>query len=159
MAVTIINNLPEGFQTDFLRETESASEPVIRKEGGNLFFPALVRQGTDGEGRTVFRFYDVPVRYTGQDIADYEKCKLQSYAELRKYFYGPATVQMEQQLKGTFARHQYAVKTVFPKKAGEVPAAVTRFEGAPVGDGRPGAAWRALAGMLAEDMRDPAQRT
>jgi branched-chain amino acid aminotransferase len=44
---------------------------------------------------------------------------------------------------------------------GTTPAvtAVTRFDGAPVGDGKPGAAWRALAGLLAEDMRDPAQRT
>ena len=131
MAATIINNLPEGFQTDFLREEESDVLPVIRREGGNLVFPALVRQETrqtDGVEKTIFRFFDVPVRFIGQDVSDYEKCKIQSYADLRKFFYGPATVQMEQQLKGTFAKHQYAVRLTFPKTTGKVPAAVTRFE-------------------------------
>ena len=112
-----------GIQTDFLRSTESVTEPVIRREGKNIIIPALIRQ--EGE---VYRYYEVPVRYTGQDISDYQKCCVQSYADLRKYFYGPATVQLEQQLKGTFAEHQYAVRMAFPKKAGEVPAAVTRFE-------------------------------
>lgn len=130
MSTTIINNLPEGFQTDFLRETESDDLPVIRREGGNLFFPALVRQETrqvDGAEKTIFRFFDVPVRFTGQDVADYEKCKIQSYADLRKFFYGGWAVQNEQILKGTFAKHQYAVKTAFPKYDGEVLPEVTRF--------------------------------
>jgi len=130
MAATIINNLPEGFQTDFLREAESDVLPVIRREGGNLVFPALVRQETrqtDGEERTIFRFFAVPVRFTGQDVADYEKCKIQSYADLRKFFYGGWAVQNEQILNGTFAKHQYAVKTAFPKYDGEVLPEVVRF--------------------------------
>ncbi len=130
MAATIIDNLPQGFQTDFLREAEGEELPAIRKEGGNLFFPALVRRETRQAGgveKTIFRFFDVPVRFTGQDVADYEKCKIQSYADLRKFFYGPWAVQNEQILKGTFAKHQYAVKTAFPKRNGEVLPEVTRF--------------------------------
>jgi len=44
---------------------------------------------------------------------------------------------------------------------GTTPAvtAVTEFEGAPVGGGRPGAAWRVLADLLAADMADPRRRT
>ena len=112
-----------GIQTDFLKETESGTAPEIRREGKNIIIPVLIRK--DGD---VYRYFEVPVKYTGQDITDYDKCCIQSYAELRKFFYGPAEVQMEQQLKGTFAEHQYAVRLAFPKKAGEVPAAVTRFE-------------------------------
>lgn len=46
---------------------------------------------------------------------------------MRKYFYGPWNVQNEQQLKGTFAAHQYAVKIAFPKFAGESLQEVNRF--------------------------------
>ena len=131
MSAIIINNIPDGLQTDFLRETESAELPVIRREGSNLIFPALVREETRqmAEGEiTIFRFFEVPVPFTGQNASDYEKCMYQSYAALRKHFYGDWAVQNEQILKGTFAKHQYAVKTAFPKRAGEVLPEVTRFE-------------------------------
>ena len=121
--VIVIDSIPAGLQTDFLRETESAVLPVIRREGRNLIFPALIR-----EIEGVYRYFEVPVPFTGQDVTDYEKCMYQSYAALRKFFYGSWAVQNEQMLKGTFAKHQYAVKTAFPKRAGEVLPEVVRFE-------------------------------
>ncbi len=127
---TIISNIPADLETSFLKESESSMEPVIRREGSTLFFPALVRSETRTIGNvevTVYRYFDIPCAYTGQDIADYDKCKLQSYADLRRAFYGPVTVQLEQQLKGTFAKHQYAVKAAFPKTDGEVLPGVVRF--------------------------------
>ena len=121
--MTIIENIPANLETGFLRETQSTVEPVIRREGSALIFPALVRKAGG-----IYLYFDIPCAYTGQDTADYEKCKMQSYADLRRAFYGPVTVQLEQQLKGTFAKHQYAVRQAFPKAADETIAAVERFE-------------------------------
>ncbi len=118
----IVNEIPENFDVSFLTETESGTEPVIRREDGLIFFPALIRNNGG-----LYRYFDVPVKYKGQELADYDKCKLQCYAALRAFFYGPVTVQLEQQLKGTFAAHQYAVKLAFPKAEGDIPAGVTRF--------------------------------
>ena len=122
MATTIIDTIPDGIAAGFLRETESSTLPAIRREGDVVIFPALVR--FDG---TTYHYFEVPCTFTGQDIEDYTKFALQSYAEIRRFFYGPVTAQLEQQLKGTFAQHQYAVRLAFPKAAGDVPAAVTRF--------------------------------
>ena len=119
----IIESIPAGMQVDFLVETVSNTLPVIRREGKRVIFPAFVR--IDGEK---YRYFEVPVPFAGQELSDYDKFAIQSYADIRRFFYGPAAVQLEQQLKGTFAQHQYAVRLAFPKKAGDVPAAVHRFE-------------------------------
>ncbi len=119
----VLTDIPANLQTDFLTETVSGVEPAIRREGDMLIFPAFVRV-VDG----VYRYFEAPCEYTGQDCADYEVCAIASYADLRRHFYGPAAVQMEQQLKGTFTAHQYAVRAAFPKSAGEIQAAAARFE-------------------------------
>ena len=127
---TTISFLPAGLDVSGLVESESIELPAIRRAGGILYFPALVREATRqvaGDVLTVYRYFDVPVAFTGQDTSDYERCKLQSYAAIRKFFYGDFAKQNEQILKGTFARHQYAVKTAFPKAAGEVLHEVERF--------------------------------
>lgn len=129
--IILIDHIPANLETSFLKETQSTVEPVIRREGNALIFPALVRRETrtvDGLEETIYRYFDIPCSYTGQDLTDYGKCKMQSYADLRKAFYGPVTVQLEQQLKGTFTKHQYAVRQAFPKHADEVIEAVARFE-------------------------------
>lgn len=120
----IITSIPADFDVSFLKETVSMTEPEIRREGKNLVFPALIRESNDGE----FRYFEVTIPFVGQPIDDYEACAFACYADLRKFFYGSWSVQMEQQLKGTFAKHQYAVRQVFPKYEGEVPAGVARFE-------------------------------
>lgn len=123
-------NIPKGLQTDFLQETESSTLPVIQRDGDKVFFPAFVRKEAveqDEENKIVYKYFLVELSYTGQDLKDYDTCMIQSYAELRQYFYGPVTVQMEQQLKGTFGAHQYAVRQAFPKAKGEVIPAVAHF--------------------------------
>lgn len=130
MGITIIDKLQNDLQIHFLCESESDNIPVIRQEGGNIYFPALVRcvqKEIDGKYQNFYRFFEVSVPYTGQDLTNYEKCKLQSYAALRKYFYGDWAVQNEQILKGTFSKHQYAVKQAFPKYEGETLPEVERF--------------------------------
>lgn len=125
-----LNEIPAGLDVSFLRETVSGTEPAIRREGALFYIPVFVRaeeHGGEEEIATEYRYFDVPVEYTGQDVSDYAKCLLQSYAALRKFFYGDWTVQNEMILKGTFARHQFAVKQAFPKTPGEVIPAAERF--------------------------------
>ena len=122
MSITIITDLPAGLDAAGLPQVNSTTLPAIRREGGTLWFPAFVRRTDAG-----FVYFEVPVPFTGQDLNDYEKCRLQSYAALRKFFYGDYAKQNEQILKGTFARHQYAVKAAFPKAAGEILIEVERF--------------------------------
>ncbi|MBQ9501779.1 MAG: hypothetical protein IJU70_06460 [Lentisphaeria bacterium] len=118
--------IPAGLDTSFLRETRSMTEPAIRREGNLIVIPVFVRATTAGDA-TEYRYFEVPAKYTGQDLTDYGKCLLQSYAAIRHFFYGDWAVQNEMILKGTFARHQFAVKAAFPKAPGEVIPAAERF--------------------------------
>jgi len=116
-----LTSIPASLQTDFLVESFSNVQPEIRREGNNIVYPAFIRAENE------YRYFDVTIPYTGQTLSDYDACALQSYAALRKHFYGDFAVQNEQILKGTFAAHQYAVRVAFPKASGEVIAAVERF--------------------------------
>ncbi len=127
--------IPQNMQTDFLKEVESDILPAIRQEYGKIICPVFVREftrqienGENSETATGYKYFEVPVDYTGQNISDYESFTMQSYAALRKYFFGPIEVQNEQILKGTFAAHQYAVKKAFPKHAGEMIENVVEYE-------------------------------
>lgn len=129
--MTELTNIPANLKTNFLRESESAVLPEIRIENGIIIIPVFVRQETRTEGGqqyTFYRYFDVSVPHIGQDIADYGTCIRQSYAALRRYFYGGWAVQNEQILKGEFASHQYAVRKAFPKYEGESIDAVKRFD-------------------------------
>jgi len=126
-----LTDIPKGLQTDFLEELTADKMPVITRDGKTVYFPAFIRKvevQQDEETKTVYKYFLVELSYTGQDIKNYDSCKIQSYAELRQYFYGPVTVQMEQQLKGTFGAHQYAVRQAFPKVADEVISGVERLK-------------------------------
>ena len=126
-----LTDIPKGLQTDFLEELTADKMPVITRDGKTVYFPAFIRKvevQQDEETKTVYKYFLIELSYTGQDIKNYDSCKIQSYAELRQYFYGPVTVQMEQQLKGTFGAHQYAVRQAFPKVADEVISGVERFK-------------------------------
>ena len=114
----IIEQIPEGIETSFLKEIESGDLPAIRKIGVVVRIPVLVRKIHDPEtGRNTYHYYEVDVPYTGQDITDYGKCLIASYAAIRKVFYGPWEVQNEQIYKGSFEAHQEAVRQTFPKAA------------------------------------------
>ena len=109
-----MSSIPNGIQTSHLREVQSDVEPMIRLDGKTLFIPIFVRQGeaTDEQGNvhTSYRYFEAPAAYVGQDMADYSKCCLQSYADIRAYLYGDWKTQNEQILKSTFTAHQYAVR-------------------------------------------------
>jgi len=119
----IINNIPAGIVTRFLTETESADLPAIWREGTTLFIPTLVRQTENG-----YRCFIVPVPYTGQDYTDYDKCVMQSYAPIRKFFYGDAAAQSEMRDDHLWEGHRQAVRTAFPKYEGEPNLAAARFQ-------------------------------
>lgn len=125
-----MNNIPKGLQTYFLKETESEERPVIRREGANIVIPILIREETkpDESGeKTIFRFFEVETAYTGQDISDYDKCCIQSYAAIRKYLYGEPAVQGEMRDDDIWEAHRLAVRALFPKYRGEVQPRQDRF--------------------------------
>lgn len=126
------NTIPANMQTDFLRETEADDMPEIRREGDTVIFPAFIREYSrqieDGTTATGYRYFEVPVPFSGQNLTDYAAFALQSYAAIRKFFFGPPEVQNEQILKGTFTAHQYAVKQAFPKRDGETFENITEYE-------------------------------
>lgn len=128
----MIKDIPQNIQTYFLQETQSNVLPQIQREYNNIFFPVFVRQQTrtdefSGQQQIFYRYFIVSIPYKGQDITDYERCKIQCYAQLRQYFYGDWKVQNQQQLKGTYASHQYAVKAEFPKFKGQSLQPINRF--------------------------------
>lgn len=127
----MLTNIPANLKTDFLTESRSDTLPGIRREGAIVVYPAFIREETitdeDGSTRTGYRYFNVEVPYTGQNLTDEAAFVYASYATIRKHFYGDFSVQNEQMLKGTFAAHQYAVRQAFPKSATEVIEAVERF--------------------------------
>jgi len=127
-----LTNIPDNLQTDFLHETEAENMPQIRRENANAIFPAFVRETTrendDGTTSAVYKYFEIPVPFTGQNVNDYDRFAMQSYAAIRKFLFGSPEVQNEQILKGLFAAHQYAVKSAFPKFAGETFENIVEFE-------------------------------
>lgn len=125
-----MSNIPKGLQTYFLNETESEERPIIRREGANIIIPILIREETktDESGdRTIFKFFNVETAYTGQDIENYEKCCIQSYAAIRSFLYGSPAVQSEMRDDDIWEAHRLAVRAAFPKYRGEVQPRQDRF--------------------------------
>lgn len=128
----MLKPIPANLKTDFLTETRSDALPTITRDGENVLYPAFIRaeQTTDegGNVHTEYRFFIVPVPYTGQNIDDEETFALESYAALRKHFYGPQEVQAELRDDKTWEPHRQAVRSAFPKTAGEINVQQARFE-------------------------------
>ena len=74
-----------------------------------------------------YTFYAATIPYRGQDYSDYDKCVLKSWSDLRAFFYGPVEAQNEMRDDHKWEAHRQAVRTWFPKYAGEVNLAVARF--------------------------------
>lgn len=127
-----MSEIPNGIQVGHLQEVQSDVEPFIRKEGDVVIIPIFVREAARPEGDEnplpIYKYFEAPVKYAGQDIVDYDKCCRQSYADIRAYLYGDWKVQNEQILKATFTAHQYAVREAFPKYDGDIPQNIVRFE-------------------------------
>ena len=122
-------NLPAAFQARYFTESQSAEQPtIVRDENNVLQIPVFVR-AEEIDGETVYKFYNVPVRFTGQDYSNYEKCVLQSYGEIRKFFYGTPDQQSEMRDDATWEGHRQAIRSAFPKHSDDVNPSQQRFDG------------------------------
>ena len=120
-------NLPAAFQARYFKESQSAEQPtIVRDENNVLQIPVFVR-AEQVEGETIYKFFVVPVRFTGQKYTDYETCVLQSYREIRKFFYGTPDQQFEMRDDSTWEGHRQAVRSAFPKLVGEINTAIVRW--------------------------------
>ena len=90
----IITELPAGFHPEFFRESESDAMPMLRREGMTVYYPAFVRREERGGG-TIYRYFEVPVPFAGQNLENADAFALASYAAIRKYFYGSQEMQAE----------------------------------------------------------------
>ena len=123
----IITELPAGFHPEFFRESESDAMPVLRREGMTVYYPAFVRREERGGG-TIYRYFEVPVPFAGQNLENAEAFALASYAAIRKFFYGSQEMQAELRDDFVWEAHRQAVRSAFPKAAGAVNELAARFE-------------------------------
>ena len=130
--IETIDTLPAGFHPEFFRETESFTAPEIRREGMTVYFPAFVRAITnknDEDGITVmYRYFDVPIPFTGQDLTNKDEFAFANYAAIRKFFYGTQEMQAELRDDFVWEAHRQAVRSAFPKMAGAVNELAQRFK-------------------------------
>ena len=118
---------PVGFQTRYFDTTSSSDYPVIVREGNLLTIPVFIEEEQREDGGSNYTFYAVPVPFRGQDYSDYDKCVLQSWSDIRAFFYGPTAAQNEMRDDHVWEAHRQAVRSAFPKFDGEVNLAVARF--------------------------------
>lgn len=116
---------PTGFSAKFSNEIRySAESPDIERDGGKIIIPVFIQDcGEDGYG-----YIPVAVDYVGQDINDYLKCVSQSYAAIRKHFYGDALFQRELEDDDLLNLHITAVKCAFPKPNAEVVKKYSKYK-------------------------------
>lgn len=122
-----MTQIPASIKTRFLKETESYQAPALRREGNTVWYPAFVRED-EREGETLYRYFEVPIPYKGQDLDDIEAFRYQAAADIRKFFYGSPEAQAEMRDDCTWEAHRLAVRSAFPKADGEVNEAAQRFE-------------------------------
>ena len=127
----MLKPIPANLKTDFLTETRSDAMPTIKRDGANVIYPAFIRaeQITDESGtRTEYRFFLVTIPYTGQNLNDDAEFEIESYASLRKYFYGPQEAQAEMKDDKVWEPHRQAVRSAFPRYVGEINEQQARFD-------------------------------
>jgi len=121
--MTVISNLPAGFQARFFQETETPEEPVIKREGDIVHFPAFVRQETKtsegGAEETVYKYFDVPVPYQGQPLTP-DRFPVVAYSDIRRFFYGTMEMQAELRDDNLWEAHRQSIRSAFPKTIGGV---------------------------------------
>ena len=122
-----IQSIPSGIVTRYLKEEITSSAPVLYRSSMVIHIPIFVREETSEGGEKLYRFFNVPVAYKGQDISDYETCVLQSSGEIRRYLYGTPEAQNEMKDDHVWESHRQAVRSAFPKYAGETNPSQDRF--------------------------------
>ena len=119
-------NIPVGFQTRYFRELEGDVPPTIEKRGTTLFIPCFIRQ-EEREGVPLYKWFTAEVPFRGQDFSDYDRCILQAAREIRAFFYSTPAAQGEMRDDATWEAHRQAVRSSFPKVAGEVNPSAARW--------------------------------
>ena len=121
---------PKGFcSCQFQSQIKfSAEYPTIEREvlrGGDLVLkiPVFITSVDGG-----YCYIPVPINYVGQDVDHYDKCVLQSYKSLRKYFYGTDAFQRDLEYDDLLNQHITAVKTAFPKPNGVVVKKYSKYK-------------------------------
>lgn len=120
--------VPVGFQTRYFHTTSASDYPVIVREGNMLIIPCFIEAEAREDGGENYTFYAVPVPFRGQDYSDYDKCVLKSWSDLRAFFYGSTAAQNEMKDDHVWEAHRQAVRSAFPKYAGEINTAEARFK-------------------------------
>ena len=123
----MLTNIPNGFQTRYFRETEGDTLPTITTNNGWLLVPCFIRQFTRDDGTTGYKWFYAIIPPTGADTSDYDNFIAKSWSFLRKYFYSTPDAQSEMRDDSTWEAHRQAVRSAFPKYAGEVNTAVNRY--------------------------------
>ena len=115
-------NLHRYFQFD-----NAVEQPTITREGNILTIPVFIEEEEREDVGTSFSFVPAKVPFRGQDISNYDKCVLQSWSDLRRFFYG--STEMQNELKDDHAWEEYrqTIRSEFPKYAGEINLAEARF--------------------------------
>lgn len=121
------NPIPAGFQTRYFKLDTAAEQPTITREGNLLYIPCFINEEQNADGGAAFSYYRVPVPFRGQDYTNYDKCVLQSWSDLRHFFYGPTEAQNEMRDDHKWEAHRQCIRSAFPKYTGEVNLAVARF--------------------------------
>lgn len=124
--MSILSNVPVGFQTRYFREIEGNTLPEIYVLNGSLYIPVFIRQ-TTREDATMYLYYVAVVPFKGQDYGDYAKCLKQCYSGIRAFFYASSSAQSEMRDDATWEAHRQSVRTAFPKYDGEINQSAERF--------------------------------
>ena len=119
--------VPAGFQIRYFKTTSTSDYPQIVRDGNLLTIPCFISEEPREDGGVNYTFYAATIPYRGQDYSDYDKCVLKSWSDLRAFFYGPTAAQNEMRDDHKWEAHRQAVRSYFPKYAGEVNLAVARF--------------------------------
>lgn len=139
----IIQSVPAGIVTRYLNETITSSPPMLWRENMAVFIPIFVREETTEDGGKLYRFFNVPVTFKGQDLDDYAKCVRQCATDIRKFLYGSPAAQGEMRDDHVWENHRQAVRSAFPKYEGETNPSQARFKN--IYD----AFWAVIDGVLA----------
>ena len=102
----------------------SENQPAIVRENNTLIIPTFIWHD---EENALWYFIPVTIPYKGQSLV-YEKCVAQSYAELRRHFYGDALFQRELEDDDLLNSHITAVKLAFPKPNSEVVRKYSKYK-------------------------------
>ena len=111
----------------YFKYDSAAETPAISREGNVLTIPVFIEEEQREDGGTSFSFVPAKVPVRGQDISDYEKCVLQSWSDLRRFFYGSTEMQNEMKDDHAWEEYRQEIRSEFPKYAGEINIAEARF--------------------------------